>query len=134
MNWMNRTIVILVISVVNFCMWSCESDINPPEPPIVITEDVTNISNTSAVLKITVNGGGWYSYKTGVIYSSTSNNPNSNNGQKIETSYDSYDSNVTITNLAHGTTYYYKAYITNGIDHIYQISLLLRGVVSIIHN
>jgi hypothetical protein len=116
MSRMNKIIIKMLIGVATLAIYSCESDLYPSENPTIVTEDVTNISNTSAILEITVNGGTSYSEIKGVLYSSNNRNPDKNS-QKIE--LDSYYSSARLNNLTKGTTYYYRSYVRRGDDYIY---------------
>lgn len=87
-------------------------------PPTVLTQDVTNISNCSAMSGgNVVNSGGANVIARGVCWS-TAHNPTVNNDHTIDgTGTGAFVSSL--TNLQEGTTYYVRAYATNSVGTAY---------------
>ena len=91
---------------------------NALTPPSVTTEDVTNITTTSATcLGNVASDGGSTVTDSGVCWS-TSENPTTSNSKTTDgTGFGVYSSNL--TGLSQNTTYYFKAYATNSIGTAY---------------
>lgn len=91
-------------------------------PPTVLTQDVTNISNCSAMSGgNVVNSGGANVIARGVCWS-TAHNPTVNNDHTIDgTGTGAFVSSL--TNLQEGTTYYVRAYASNSTGTAYGTEL-----------
>jgi uncharacterized protein (TIGR02145 family) len=87
-------------------------------PPTVLTQDISNISNCSAMCGgNVVNSGGANVIARGVCWS-TSQNPTINNNHTTDgAGIGAFVSSL--TNLQEGTTYYVRAYATNSVGTAY---------------
>lgn len=87
-------------------------------PPTVLTQDVTNISNCSAMSGgNVVNSGGANVIARGVCWSTTHNPTVNNNHTTDGAGIGAFVSSL--TNLQEGTTYYVRAYATNSVGTAY---------------
>ena len=86
--------------------------------PVVTTTTATNITSTSAIAGGTVvEDGGYPVVRRGICYS-TSTQPTVS-GLHTTDGAGTGEYVSQLTNLTPGTTYYYRAYATNGVGTVY---------------
>lgn len=106
----------LILSIIIlFFLCSCDKDSIPPlEPTITTGGVVSSITNTTATVSLTITNVS-NSKEVGVFYSTSLIGLSSANAQKWSAeNIKSGDNSVSLTGLMPGTTYYYKAYATDG--------------------
>lgn len=87
--------------------------------PVVTTKSVTDVTTTSAVVSGNVGyDGGSAISEYGICYATTEN-PTVDNTKVAATADANGNYSVTLENLASGTTYYARAYATNGVGTAY---------------
>ena len=105
---------LFIFSFIIISLGGCGTDPIPPLAPTVTTGDATNIGYYGATLSVSISNQ-TETKEIGVLYGTSSNVTLSNAKREII----SYSHNITVYGLSAGTTYYYKAYATNGNDYVY---------------
>jgi len=109
---LNRSILLILFPLI---FSGCKDDTNPPsEIPVFGKSSVSSIGNFKASIYVDFGYKLYpYSFKFGVIYDVS---PNFTDLSSVSC----YNQGTTnLVNLKAATTYYYKAYATNGIDYVY---------------
>jgi uncharacterized protein (TIGR02145 family) len=116
---MKPTIKLIGLILLGLYFSSCREN---PNPPIISTKDVTEITATTAVSGGTIlDDGGDAAITNGVCWN-TSDEPTIDNNKTVESGGNSYVSNI--SKLSPSTTYYVRAYATNSGGTSYGSSVL----------
>ena len=105
---------LIILGLILFFLGACDKDPIPPLSPTITTGKASNVMNTSVAVSFSITDVS-NSKEIGVLYSSSSAMLTSTNAQKtVVVNFKSGENSASLTGLSAGTTYYYKAYATDG--------------------
>lgn len=111
-----KTVIAMIVIMV---IAACKKEKTSPTVPVVSTEELTNITSSSATAGGTIISNGNASITaSGVVWSKTNNTPTLADSV-ISGTASSGHFTVNLANLAFGKTYYIRAYATNNVGTAY---------------
>jgi uncharacterized protein (TIGR02145 family) len=123
---------LILFNVILLFLFGCDKDPIPTVTPSITTGVASNVLNTTATVSLSIADVS-NSKEIGVLYSTSSISLSSTAQKTSISNLKSGDNSASLTDLFPGTTYYYKAYATDGYTSIYgEIKTFTTGGVAIV--